>query len=236
MDHYLIKWPKLLKGTLIKRYKRFITEVKLRNGHTVKALCPNTGTMLTCSEPGRPVYISKHNIPSRKLKYTWEMIDMPESLVGVNTGVPNHLVKEAIVSGLIKELTGYGSIRSEVKYGTNSRIDLLLENDGDRCYVEIKNCTLAENGIACFPDAVTSRGLKHLKELQAQIQQGDRAAMFYLVQRMDAGLFKPADHIDPEYGKELRKAVKNGVEIMVYDVHIDLQGIGINKALPYDLS
>ena len=160
---------------------------------------------------------------------------MGRSLVGVNTIVPNRLTKASIAAGYVKDLTGYDTIRSEVKYGENSRIDLLLENGRDRCFVEVKNCTLVSDGLVCFPDAVTSRGFKHLVELQNQIRQGDRSVMFYLVQRMDAERFRPADHIDPAYGQELRKAVQNGVEILVYDVAIDLEGISLNRRLPYQL-
>ena len=232
---YDLKWPKLLQARLIKRYQRFKADVRLRNGHIVTALCPNTGSMTACSEPGRTVYLSRHNNPGRKLKYTWEMIEMPTSLVGINTGVPNRLVKNSIETEKIPELTGFNRIRSEVRYGTNSRIDLLLENGKKKCFVEIKNCTLMERGIAYFPDAVTSRGLKHLKELQQQVRKGDRGVMFYLVQRMDASLFRPADRIDPDYGRELRKALRNGVEILVYDVTLDLKGIRLNQPLSYEV-
>jgi sugar fermentation stimulation protein A len=228
-----LKWPELIKGSLIGRYKRFKADVRLSNGEIVTALCPNTGRMLTCSEPGRTVYISCHDIPSRKLKYTWEIIEMPDSLVGVNTGVPNRLVKLSIEAGKIKELAGFDSIKPEVRYGTNSRIDILLMRGEQKCFVEIKNCSLVTDGIAFFPDAVTSRGLKHLGELQRELNNGNRAVMFYLVQRTDAVEFRPATHIDPAYGKELEKAVDAGVEILVYDVSIDLEGISINKRLPF---
>jgi sugar fermentation stimulation protein A len=230
-----LKWPPLIQGTLIKRYKRFMADVKLRNGHVVTAHCPNSGSMLACSEPGRRVYLSRHNNPKRKLKYTWEMIEMPSSLVGVNTMVPNQLVKTSVLAGKIPALSGFDQVRPEVRYGENSRIDLLLEKGDERCFVEIKNCTLVTDGVACFPDAVTSRGLKHLKELQNQVRSGDRSVMFYLIQRMDAKLFRPADHIDPAYGNELRKALKNGVEIMVYDVKLDFEGIRLNRTLPFEL-
>lgn len=231
-----LSWPPLLRGTLIRRYKRFIADVKLRNGHVVSAHCPNSGSMEACSEPGRPVYLSRHHDnPKRRLKYTWEIIAMPTSLVGVNTLVPNRLVKASILAGKVKELTGFEEVRSEVKYGRNSRIDLLLQKEGKRCYVEVKNCTLVREGKACFPDAVTTRGRKHLVELQHQVQRGDRAVMFFLIQRMDAETFSPADHIDPDYGRELRKAIKNGVEILVYDVSLDLEGIVLNRAVPYEI-
>ena len=228
-------WPQLIRGTLVKRYKRFLADIKLSNGKTVTAHCPNTGSMKECSEPGRTVYLSVHDNPKRKLKYTWELIQMPESLVGVNTMVPNRLVKKSIESGLLEELTGYREISSEVNVG-NSRLDLLLtKGKAERCYIEIKNCTLVENCTAFFPDAVTSRGKKHLEELQHLVKKGNRCVMFYLIQRMDASRFKPADHIDPQYGAALRKAVKNHVEILVYDVIINLESISIGKKIPFIL-
>ena len=231
----MIEWPKLIKGILIKRYKRFKADVKLANGHVVTALCPNTGSMKSCSEPGRTVYLSRHNRPDRKLKYTWELIKMPSSLVGVNTGIPNKLVKKTIKNKLINELSDFEEIRSEVKYGENSRIDILLENKNKKTFIEVKNCTLLEKGICYFPDAVTSRGLKHLHELQREVRSGNRAVMFYLIQRMDATRFEPASHIDPVYSQELKKAYCNGVKILVYDVNIDTKGIAINKPVPFKL-
>lgn len=234
-DPYTLKWPRIIQGTLIKRYQRFKADVRLRNGHTVTAHCPNSGSMLGCSEPGSPVYLSRHNNPKRRLKYTWEMIEMPTSLVGINTWIPNLLLKKSIIDNKIKAFLGYKKIRTEVSYGQNSRIDLLLEKSEERCFLEVKNCTLVEDAIAYFPDAVTSRGLKHLVELQEQVREGNRCVMFYLVQRMDAKLFRPADHIDPAYGKELRHAVRNGIEILVYDVFLNLEGISLNKRLPYEL-
>jgi sugar fermentation stimulation protein A len=228
--------PALIPGVLVKRYKRFMADVKLETGEIVTAHCPNSGSMRACSEPGRPVYLSYHDRPARKLKYTWEIIDMPTSLVGVNTQVPNRLVAESIAAGMITDLDGYDSISREVKTGNRSRLDILLSRgDTDRCYVEVKNCTLVEDGVAYFPDAVTSRGLKHLSELCALVSSGNRCAMFYLVQRMDAEIFQPADHIDPEYGRELRRVEALGVEIMVYDVHIDLKTISVNRRLPHKL-
>ena len=234
-EQHTLKWPNLIQGTLIGRYQRFKADVKLRNGHVITALCPNTGSMKACSEPGRPVYLSRHNRPERKLKYTWELIEMPTSLVGINTWVPNQLVKKSIQEGKIEALSGYKKVRSEVTYGRNSRIDLLLENGKERCFIEIKNCTLIDADIAYFPDAVTTRGLKHLFELEKQVGGRDRCVMFYLVQRMDAKAFRPAHHIDPTYGKELKRAVSKGVEVLVYDVYLNLDGISLNKPIPYKL-
>ncbi len=152
-----LPWPQLISGTLIRRYKRFLADVQLENGDTVTAHCPNTGSMKGCSQPGQTVYLSIHNNPKRKLKYTWELIEMPASLVGVNTLVPNRLVFESIKNGQIPELAGYDTLETEVGIGNHSRIDLMLSGSPQRqCYVEIKNCTLVADGVACFPDAVTA--------------------------------------------------------------------------------
>ncbi|MBW2479017.1 MAG: DNA/RNA nuclease SfsA, partial [Deltaproteobacteria bacterium] len=201
-----LKWPELIPGTLIKRYKRFLADVKLKDGTVVTAHCPNTGSMQGCSEPGRPVYLSSHDNPKRKLKYSWELIDMPMSLVGVNTLVPNRLVIESIKAGRVPELTGYETAAREVKINDHTRLDFALTGaDGRRCYGEIKNCTLVNDGVALFPDAVTARGLKHLGALEALVDAGHRCVMVYFIQRMDAGVFRPADQIDPEYGRGLRR-------------------------------
>jgi len=229
-------WPKLIPGTLIKRYKRFLADVKLKDGTIVTAHCPYTGSMTGCSEPGRPVYLSTHDNPKRKYKYTWELIEMPTSLVGVNTLVPNRLVFESLKAGVVPELTGYEAVDREVKINDHTRLDFVLtDHNGQRCYGEIKNCTLVNDGVAAFPDAVTARGLKHLTELEALVESGHRCSMFYFIQRMDARIFRPADHIDPEYGKGLRHAVSRGVEILVYDVYIDLKGIKLNRKIPIQL-
>jgi len=231
-----ITWPKLIKGKLVKRYKRFLADVKLDNGKVVTTHCPNSGRMIECSTPGNIVYLSYHDNPKRKLKYTWELIKMPSSLVGVNTNVPNLLVFNTIKEGNIPELTGYTEFNREKRVGKNSRIDIFLEKKKRKpCYVEVKNCTLVRDKIASFPDAVTSRGLKHLKELQELINNKNRCVMFYLIQRIDAHTFTPEYQIDPAYGKELKKAKQNGVEILVYDVKINLNKIAINKKIPYIL-
>ena len=231
-----LSWPQLIPGVLVKRYKRFLADVKLNDGKIVTAHCPNTGSMKGCCESGRPVYVSFHDNPKRKLKYTWELIEMPTSLVGVNTLVPNRLVAESVKAGVVPELAGYERVDQEVKINAHSRIDLVLTaGDRKRCYVEIKNCTLVDNRVAMFPDAVTSRGLKHISELQALVDAGCRCVMFYFIQRMDAAVFKPADHIDSKYGEGLRSAVEEGLEILAYDVVIDLNGIKLNRKIPYAL-
>jgi len=229
-------WPELIPGILVKRYKRFMADVKLADGEVVTAHCPNSGSMRECCEPGRPVYLSFHDNPKRKLKYTWELIEMPTSIVGINTLIPNRLVAESIEADLVSDLNGYDNIAREVKTSDNTRLDILLSSeDGNRCYVEIKNCTLVKEGVACFPDAVTSRGLKHLVELSSLVSKGFRCVIFYVIQRMDANIFQPADHIDPAYGRELRQVLKHGVEIIVYDTQIDLKTIRLNRKIPYRL-
>ena len=233
----IVAWPKLISGTLIRRYKRFLADVALQDGTRVTAHCPNSGSMKACCQSGRPVYLSYHDNPKRKLKYTWELIHMPTSLVGVNTQVPNRLTARAIASGDVPELNGYQRLRREVKAGKHSRIDILLESEGRRpCYVEVKNCTLVSGSLATFPDAVTLRGQKHLSELQNLVGMGSRCVMFFLIQRMDARSFAPAAHIDPQYAQKLQRAWQHGVEVLVYDVHIDLAGIRLNKRLPCSLS
>jgi sugar fermentation stimulation protein A len=161
---------------------------------------------------------------------------MPSSLVGVNTLVPNRLVFESVKAGVVPELTGYEAVEREVKINDHTRLDLLLtDHNGQRCYGEIKNCTLVNDGVAAFPDAVTARGLKHITELEARVDSGHRSFMFYFIQRMDAKVFKPADHIDPEYGKGLRRAVRRGVDVLAYDVSITLKRIRLNRKIPIQL-
>jgi sugar fermentation stimulation protein A len=232
----VIPWPRFVSGALIRRYQRFLADVRLRNGHVVTAHCPNSGSMKTCCEPGRTVYLSRSDNPRRRLRYTWELIAMPTSLVGVNTMIPNRLVAASILAGRIPDLLGYETLRREVNYGRNSRIDILLERGSDeRCYIEVKNCTLVEGETASFPDAVTQRGLKHVVELEDQVELGNRAGVFFLIQRMDARTFRPADDIDPTYGRELRQARGRGVELFAYDVSVDLEGISLRSPVPIEL-
>lgn len=230
---YKFMWPELIPGRLIRRYKRFLADVELHGGKTVTAHCANSGKMTECCRAGRPVWLSFHDNPKRKLKYTWELIEMPGSPVGVNTQVPNPLVAESVKAGCIPELSGYSDVRREVKAGTRSRLDILLRGAKRAdCYVEVKNCTLVQKGMAAFPDAVSLRGQKHLTEMEKLIAAGHRCVMFYLIQRMDAEYFRPADFIDPEYGKKLRQAHKKGVEILVYDVAIDHKSVCLRRKIP----
>ncbi len=188
--------------------------------------------MKACALPGQPVYISRSDNPKRKLPYTWELIRMPESLVGVNTLLPNRLVHSALANGEIPSFSDYSKADREVSIGNHSRIDLMLSGDNmPSCYVEVKNCTWVEDGIAQFPDAVTERGRKHMKELARLSGKGHRAAVFFLIQRMDARVFKPARQIDPAYATALKEAADAGVEILAYDVILTLDHIRINKKI-----
>ncbi len=216
----------LLSGMLIKRYKRFLADVRLEDGKVVTAHCPNSGSMKTCAEPGWDVRLSRADNPKRKLKYTWELVHNGVSWIGINTHLANKLTVEAIESGWIPELSGYPSLRTEVGYGQNSRVDILLESERERCYVEVKNVTLVEaDGVYRFPDAVTKRGLKHLYELQDMVAQGHRAVMLFAIQRTDGSHFEPAAHIDPEYAGALKKAQVNGVELLAYRAELSPQKI-----------
>jgi len=230
-----MKFPDpLIKGTLVKRYKRFMADVELPTGDIVTAHCANSGSMLSVREPGSEVWISPARNPDRKLKFTWELIRVGDAMVGINTSHPNALVSEAIENGTIAELQGYDSQRREVKYGQNSRIDVLLEKeDGSKCYVEVKNVTLkrdlGSDKPAEFPDGVTARGAKHLVELSDMVAEGHRAVMVYLVQRDDSDSFNLARDIDPEYGAAYDKAIKAGVEILGYTCQITPEEIVVTR-------
>ncbi len=225
--------PRLICGTLVRRYKRFLADVILDSGEPVTAHCPNTGSMKGCCEPGKKVYLSESDNPRRKLGYTWELMELPETLIGINTRIPNHLVHHSIGAGLVDELSGYTAIRPEVTTGAHTRLDLLLTRDnGDECFVEVKNCTLVENGLARFPDAVTLRGQKHLAELERLARAGKRAVIFFLIQRMDAVSFSPAADIDPVYAEALKQAVDAGVEVIARDTVLDTKRIAMGRSIP----
>lgn len=225
----------LISGRLIKRYKRFLADMTLDDGREVTAHCPNTGSMKNCADPDSRVWVLDSQNPKRKYPLGWEIVEVEERFLAcINTGRANKLVWEAIDSGVISQLQGYSSIRQEVKYGENSRIDLLLEDpDKGRAWVEVKNVTLLESeGWGSFPDAVTARGAKHLQELSRMVEQGDRAVMLFCVPHTGINRVRPADHIDPEYGRLLRLAMDSGVEVYAYGAEIDLQQISLVRELP----
>ena len=206
-----MKLPALIPGRLIKRYKRFLADIELEDGSVVTAHCPNSGSMKGCNLPGVPVMLSLSPNLNRKLAHTWELVQVDGYWVGLNTMLPNRLAEEAILEGTISELQGYQRLRREVPYGSErSRIDLLLEDEQRRCFVEVKNVTLVEVGLALFPDAVTERGQKHLRELMEVVRNGDRGVILFTVQRGDGVAVAPADAIDPVYGRLLREAVAHG--------------------------
>lgn len=232
-----MKFPDpLIAGTLIRRYKRFLSDIEIAGGEVVTAHCANPGSMMGLNAPGTEVWLSPARNPKRKLRYSWELSRIDGYLVGINTSHPNTLVAEALEAGKIPELGGYSSVRREVPYGRNSRIDLLLETDtGPKCYVEIKNVTLKRGAMAEFPDSVTARGTKHLYELMDMVEQGARAVMLYVVQRGDCEGFTVAADIDPAYGDALDKALEKGVEALCYSCDVGLEAIEVDGPMPIAL-
>lgn len=223
----------LYYGALLKRYKRFMADIKLKNGEIITAHCANSGSMKTCTEPGWKVVVSDSQNPKRKLRFTWEMVHNGKCWIGINTQLANKIVKEALEKNQIPELVGYERIITEKKYGENSRIDIFMEKPGVQCYVEIKNVTLVDKGFFQFPDSVTERGLKHLNELIEMKKQGKRAVMFFLIQRNDARIFKPCEEIDPEYALKLKEVYEQGVEILPYVANVTPTEISISHKVEF---
>lgn len=233
---YAMRLPEpLLHGTLIRRYQRFLADVQLDDGSLVTAHTPNTGSMRGCALPGSPVLLSRSGTAGRKYPLSWELVYADGCWVGINTMLPNRLAREGIENGVIRELAGYGQIRGEVPYGEGSRIDLLLSGAQGLCYLEVKNVTLVENGSALFPDAVTARGRKHLRELMEMVRLGHRAVNLFVVQRGDGERVSPADAIDPAYGAQLREAAGAGVEILAYRAEVTPTEIRLSHRLPVHL-
>lgn len=224
-----MNFPKLYEGKLIKRYKRFLADIMLKNGELVTAHVPNSGSMTSCIEENCQVWLSSSDNPKRKLKYTLELTKIEDNLICTNTNLANKIAYEAIKDGIIKELQGYDSIKTEQKYGQNSRIDILLEKENEKCYVEIKSVSLRQDNILAFPDAVTSRGLKHLNELSTMVKQGNRSVMLYIIQRTDDLDFTIAKNIDKKYFDGLKKALEVGVEVLVYQSNINQERIFLER-------
>ena len=226
----------LIPGILIKRYKRFLADVALENGEEITAHVANTGSMMGLTHPGCEVWLSQTDNPKRKLKYSWELVRDGDGLVGINTMHPNKLVSEAIENQTIKELTGYCDLRREVKYGKNSRIDIFLRDKArPDCYVEVKNVTLRRANKAVFPDAVTTRGTKHLAELSNMVANGARAVMVYLVQREDCTSFGVASDIDPTYASAVKFSHECGVELICYSCILSPEGIRVDHPLNIEI-
>jgi len=222
----------LQSATLIKRYKRFLADVTTAEGREITVYCPNTGTMRSCSTPGSQVMLSTSPNLNRKYPQTLEMVRENDTWIGVNTGLTNTIVAEAIREGRIKEFQDIDSITKEVVTSKSSRLDLLLEQRDKKIYVEIKNCSLVEEGWAMFPDAVTTRGTKHLEELARLVEQGHQGVIFFCIQRSDADRFRPAAHIDPVYANTLTEVSKKGVQIIAYQAEVLPESISIRKAIP----
>ncbi|KPL50992.1 hypothetical protein ABB55_01085 [Prosthecomicrobium hirschii] len=230
-----MRFPRpLITGRLVRRYKRFLADVDLDTGESVTAHCANPGSMLGLAAPGMRVWLSRSDDPKRKLAYSWELVEADGALVGINTAWPNGLVEAAVRDGTIGELAGYAALRREVKYGRNSRVDMLLEDEArGRAYVEVKNVHLLRRaGLAEFPDSVTARGAKHLDELADQVAEGHRAMMVYLIQRPDADRFALAADIDPTYARAFDRAAARGVEAVAYACRITPEEIAVERKVP----
>ena len=225
-----------IEGRLKSRYKRFFADVELSDGEILTAHCPNTGSLMGCKDPGSRVWLRDSGNPKRKLRHTWQAIEVDGAWINVDTGLPNRVVYEGIVAGEVPELAGYAEARREVAYGKSSRIDVFLSNPGEPpCYVEVKNTTLAEGSVAMFPDAATERGLKHLGELTSMVKEGARAVQFFFVSRGDVDTFRPADAIDPRYSAALRRAYDAGVEVMAWSAKVGRRVLELGSPLELDL-
>lgn len=227
--------PPLIKGKLIKRYKRFLADIILDDGTEITAHCANTGAMTGCAPEGANVWLSVSDNPKRKYPHSWQLVELkPGMLACINTGMTNKLAHEALQQQQIIELNGFTECRSEVAYGDEgSRIDFLLSYPQQKAYVEVKHVTLClQDGVASFPDAVTKRGQKHLRELIQQVKSGYRAVLLFIIMRTDVNLVTPADSIDADYGQLLREAIREGVEVLAYGTKIDQYGMLVDQAIP----
>ena len=225
---------KLISGILIRRYKRFLADVELTDGSIVITHCTNSGSMKSCLKEGAPVFLSPAKDPKRKTRFTWEMIYMNNNWIGINTNIPNLLAYDAVTNGSIEKLKGYTFIKREVTFD-DSRFDIYATNETEKCFIEVKNVTYKEGKYALFPDAVTTRGKKHLETLMKVKQQGMRAVMLYVIQRTDVEVFAPASQIDPNYALTLIKAYNNGVEIIPVIAQVTPEKIVLSREIPFDL-
>ena len=224
----------LIAGRLVRRYKRFLADIELEDGSLVTAHTPNTGSMQQCAVPGQQVLLSKSDNPKRKLAWSWELVRVNEHWVDINTHRANRVVEEALRNNVLRCFQNY-SVRPEFPFA-ESRIDFMLDGENDKVLLEVKNVTLCcQPGVACFPDAVTTRGQKHLRDLMLAKEQGWRAVIFFLVQRSDAQTFSPADEIDAEYGRLLREAVSWGVEALAYRTLVSPESSRVDQQLPIRL-
>jgi sugar fermentation stimulation protein A len=227
--------PPLLAGTLIRRYKRFLADVKLQDGSQVTVHCPNTGAMLGCDQPGSAVWLAQYDNPKRKYPLGWELVEtLPGVLVGLNTGKTNQLVHEAIGAGVIAELVGYTQIKTEVRVD-HGRLDFCLQAAGRRdCMVEVKSVTASTSpGLAIFPDAVSARASRHMQALSEWRQHGGRAVLVFCVQREDVRQMRPAREIDPNYAEAIHQAMATGVEILAYRCRVSTRCIELVERVEF---
>lgn len=237
--------PQLIEAVLIRRYKRFLADVRLADDSVITAHVANTGSMTGLATPGLRVWLRDSQNDARKYRYSWELVEVPGEagrlppnvLVSVNTGTANLIVREAIERGLVDELRGYDTVRAEVRHG-HSRLDFLLTGRAASmdCYLEVKSVTLVKNGVALFPDSVSARGRKHLEELGRIAAGSQRAVVFFCVQRGDAHKMQPADAIDPEFGRTLRSVMDSGVEAIAWVADISPAGVRLSHALPVSVN
>lgn len=225
----------LVPGRLVRRYMRFLADVELDGGEVVKVHCPNPGGMLGLKAPGARVWLEPNDDPKKKLDWGWRLVELDDGhMAGIDTAVPNKVVAEALQARAIPELLPYDDVRAEVKYGRSSRVDFVLEG-AKRTYVEVKNVHFRRDGDwAEFPDSVTARGAKHLKELEDMVGEGHRAMMLYIVQRTDCARFRIAADHDPTYAAAFDAARAAGVEMLCYDTHIDRSGVSLARNMPVD--
>jgi len=223
------KW---IEGTLKRRYKRFLADIILENGQEITAHCPNTGAMRGLLEEGRPVWLSDDQSPRRRYRYTWQAIKVDDTWVGMNTHLPNKLMKVALSKKLLEPFKGYEHVKSEVVVAPQVRFDFLLSNDKDKCYLEVKNVHYQEKGVALFPDSRTTRGLKHLEFLCQKVKEGIRAAVVYVVQREGCHLFDFGEAFDPCYAKGAQKALDQGVEMYAYTFSLKENGVFLGPLIP----
>ena len=228
----------LVRGTLVRRYKRFLADVMLEDGTAVTAHCANPGAMLGLNAPGTAVWLEPTDAPGRKLGHSWRLVELEGGFVGIDASLPNRLVAEALAEGRIPALAGYATVRPEVRYGTRSRVDFLLTGPGlPDTYLEVKNVHLSrETGLAEFPDSVTARGARHLAELAAMVAAGHRAVMLYVVQRTDCVRFRISGDLDPTYARAFAAAHAGGVETLAHATRITPEGVWIDGALPVEIA
>ncbi len=224
----------LIPGRLIQRYKRFLADVELDDGRSVTAHCANPGAMTGMADPGMAVWVEPNDDPRKKLKFAWKVVETPTGLAGVDTGMPNKVVEEALRANAIPAFTGYDDIRREVKYGTGSRIDFLLTGAGRAdCYLEVKCVTLRRDSIAEFPDTKTARGAKHLAELAQMARSGTRAATLYLAHRADCADMQIAADIDPAYAAAYTEATRTGMETHAFAADVTLDGVTLGAQMTF---